>query len=302
MTKIFLIFAIALMSVVLGIGSSSIVMADEEGEGQEFLYMLEEGYVMERGKYGVSLSAQYMDGKKSREVEYEGGDREDTLKIKGEWCWVFGVEYGFLDWLTIEVETPFVHIDKTTSKEEDSRTVTELDKTGIGDVEVGFKVRVFENDKDSYIPATSLGFKMSLPTGNWKKDLGSDHLGFELGLALSKTLEKFAYHLNLAGGYVDNAREEGESGKIDEVELECGIGLVYMPSENLDLIGEVYAEFEREYIAGEYNYGTKIYLVPGIAYEFEEFMGGLDIGVGVPIGLTYESYDWGVILKVMRKF
>ena len=107
--------------------------------------------------------------------------------------------------------------------------------------------------------------------GNWKKDLGTDRVGFEYALAVGKTYEKWAYHINFGGGYTNNGREEGETGKVDELELEYGAALVYMPFKALSLILEYKSEFEKEATQHDGdNYGTEIYVVPGISVRVGE--------------------------------
>lgn len=299
------ILLIILAGVALTIGQNSLVWAQEEKEEehQECLFNLEEAYTKDKGGWETCFTVQYMDNKKSREVEYEDGDREDTLKIKDEWNWRLGIDYGIFDWLTAELEIPFANVDKKTIKdEEDSTTITYLNKAGIGDIDAGLKFGLFKDQEKSWVPAVSLGLDVSLPTGNWKKDLGSNHYGFGSLIAVSKTFDKWAYHLNAGGTYTPHGREEGETEKVDAVAFEGGIALAYMPTENLDLVCEVSTELERENTAGEYNYNSEVYLTPGIVYKFKNFLKGLKVTAGVPVGLTYESYDWGIITQVIKEF
>jgi hypothetical protein len=63
----------------------------------------------------------------------------------------------------------------------------------------------------------------------------------------------------------------------------------------MDIICELFAEFEREKTSTSEINETEFYVVLSVGYKlFEDF----EMGLGVPIGLTNASYDWGIIAKV----
>jgi hypothetical protein len=203
-----LILRIVSIGIVLSVGSNSMAFTEEvqeEFEGQQFLFLVTEGYNQEEGGLQVSFTSQYMDRQRSKEG--------DEVKTKNQWEWVTAIEYGFSDWLEFEVEIPFAHIHKQTT--EDGET-TNLNETGISDIGTGIRIRLFEEEQDKWWSHTlSAGFEVSWPGGRWRKDLGSDRFGWETNLVLSKTTDKWAYHLLGGFGMTDNAREEGESEKRD---------------------------------------------------------------------------------------
>jgi len=290
---------------VVNIGLNSVAMVDEkdeEFEEQQFLFMMEEAYTQKKGEWQVIFTAQYMDGKKSREVEYEDEEKEDKLKIRDEWRWIAEIEYGILDWLQLEVEIPLAYVDQRTIKEsEDSgRTISDLKKGGLSDINACLRARLLKEDVDQWwLPTVSAGFEVIFPTGNWEEGLGTDRYGWEGKLAISKVIDKFVVHLNGGMGRTDNAKEEGETENIDEQEFECGAALVYRPTDRLDFICETLAGFEEEKTAGGKNYETEFYLTPGIRYKlFKDF----EIGAGVPVGLTYASSDWGIMTKAQYEW
>ncbi len=270
-------------------------------EKQQFLFMVEQAYLQEQGEWQVSFSTQYLDEKKSREIEYENEERYDTLKIKNEWQWVAAIEYGIYDWMQLEVEIPFVNVRRKTVLDADGVTTSSyLDKTGIADVEAGLMFKLSKEDPDKWwATSISLGLGGAFPTGNWKKDLGTDRYGWETQLSLSKVIDKFVAHLNGGMGMVNNAKEQGESGKKDVKEIKCGVALAYRPTDKFDLISEVFAEFEDAKATGNKDYETQAYFTPGIRYKLFD---GCEIGAGVPIGLTYESHKWGITTKVLYEW
>jgi len=205
-------------------------------------------------------------------------------------------EYGLSEWFQVSLEVPFASVHKKTI--EDGET-THLNKAGIGDIQTGVKIRLLEEDDQWWQPTVSVGFGLSWPTGQWRRDLGTDSYGWEANLLLSKTTDKWAYHLSGGFGMTDDAREQGESEKSDIEEFEVGGALVYGATDRLDLICELFAEFERERTSTSESHETEFYVVPGVGYKlFKDF----EMGFGVPIGLTNASYDWGIIAKVQYEW
>lgn len=282
-----LIFKVVSIGIILGVGSNSIALAgdsQEEFEGQQFLFMNEDAYTQEQDQWQLSFTSQYLDRKKTREG--------DEVKIKDRWQWITEAEYGLSEWLQVSLEVPFASVHNKTIEEGEA---THLDKAGIGDIETGVRIKWLEEDDQWWQPTVSVGFGLSWPTGRWRHDLGTDRYGWEANLLFSKTTEKWAYHLSGGFGMTDDAREQGESEKSDIEEFELGGALVYGAADRLEIICELFAEFEREKTSTGESHETEFYVVPGVGYKlFEDF----EMGLGVPIGLTHASYDWGIIATV----
>lgn len=275
----------------LSIGFNSIAFADEteeDSEGHQFLFIIEDAYTQEKDQWQLSFTSQYMD----REITKE----DDEVKIKDQWEWVMEAEYGLSECFQFTLEVPFGSVDKKTIEDDET---TRLNKSGIGDIETGIKIKLSEEGDQWWEPTVSLGFGVSWPTGDWKRDLGTDSYGWETNLLLSKTTDKWAYHLSGGFGMTNHAREQGESETSDIEEFEVGGALVYMATDRLDLICELLAEFEKEKTGSDTNHEKEIYVVPGFGYElFDDF----EMGIGVPIGLTNASYDWGIIAKIQYEW
>jgi hypothetical protein len=287
-----LILTILSTGIVLSVGSRSIAFADEsqeEFEGQQFLFLMSEAYNQEAGELQLSFTSQYMDRQRLKEG--------DEIKTKSQWEWTTSVEYGLWDWLEFEVEVPFAHIHKQIA--EDGET-TNLDETGISDIETGILINLFKEDRDKWWSHTlSAEFDVSWPSGRWRKDLGTDQFGWETNLVLSKTTDKWAYHLLGGFGMTEDAREQGESEKCDVEEFEAGGALIYGATDRLDIICELFAEFEKEKTSISKSQETEFYVVPGVGYKlFDDF----EMGLGVPIGLTDASYGWGIIAKLQYEW
>lgn len=280
------------INIVLSVGFNSIAFADEgqdEFEGQQFLFLMTEGYNQEQGELQVSFTSRYMDRQRLKE--------DDEIKTKNQWEWTTSVEYGLWDWLEFEVKVPFSHIHKQST--EDGET-TNLDETGISDIETSLRINLSEEEPDKWWSHTlSAGLEVSWPSGRWRKDLGTDQFGWETNLVLSKTTDKWAYHLLGGFGMTNDAREQGESEKCDVEEFEASGALVYRAIDRLDVICELFAEFEKEKIGICESHETEFYIIPGAGYKL---LDDFEIGLGVPIGLTNASYDWGVVVKVQYEW
>jgi hypothetical protein len=279
------------IGIALSIGFYSIAFAgesQEEPEGQQFLFMNEDAYTQEKGQWQLSFTSQYQDRKKIKDG--------DEVKIKDQWQWVMESEYGLSEWLQINLEVPFLSVHKVTIEDGEA---THLDKAGIGDVETGIRVRLIEEDDQWWQSTVSVGFGLSWPTGQWGRDLGTDGYGWEVDLLFSKTTDKWAYHLSGGFGMTDDAREQGESEKSDIEEFGVGGALVYGATDSLDIICELFSEFEREKSGTSVSHETVLYVVPGVGYKlFKDF----EMGLGVPIGLTNESHDWGIIANIQYEW
>lgn len=270
--------------------AASVTQADEhEFEGQQFLFLTEDAYTQEEGEWQVSFVSQYSERKRSKEG--------DEKKQKDRWQWITEIEYGLTDRLQFEVGIPFAHVDKKTTED---GTTTHLSETGISDIETGMRLKLFDEDQSKWWSSTvSAGFGIAWPSGRWRKDLGTDRFGWETNLAMSKTSERWAYHLAGGFGMVDGAREQGESGQTDIESFEVAGALVYRPAAELDILCELFAEFEEEKSGAGKSHETEFYVAPGFGYEwFENF----DVGMSVPIGLTDDSYDWQIMLKVQYEW
>ena len=71
-----------LLGLILGIAPVTMTSADEERESQEFLFFLEEAYVQEKGEWQIGITTEFLDGAKSREIEYEDAKKKKRLPSK----------------------------------------------------------------------------------------------------------------------------------------------------------------------------------------------------------------------------
>ncbi len=133
--------------------------------------------------------------------------------------------------------------------------------------------------------AFALGAEISLPTGDEERGTGRGELAGEVFLAYSRSFSDVDLHLNLGV----ELEEEREPGGEDELEAELEYGVAF----EWELAGETAVMAA---LVGESgDDGSELSLIPGVEWEWEWERSELVFGLGVPIGLTGESDDWGVI-------
>jgi hypothetical protein len=282
-----------------GIVSSRDPESIEETREQQFLFLIDEAYLQEKGLWQLTLGTEYWSHQRESESEMDDGTPETTTQTRNLWRSYAEVEYGLADWLQLEFEVPYSHLSQDTTEDDGSSTSSEhLSEWGIEDVSAGLAVRLMKEEDDIWWkPTLSFWGEAKMPTGDWEKGLGTDRWGWETGAAASKFLtEQYIVHLSLSLGQTQNALEAGESESADETEIEYGAAFVYRPTDKLEWILETVVESEREKTEEGTHWTDYWYLVPGVRYALND---GVEIGLGSPVGLTSESYDWGVIGKMI---
>ncbi|MFA7145821.1 MAG: transporter [Candidatus Riflebacteria bacterium] len=155
----------------------------------------------------------------------------------------------------------------------------DLSESGVGDMKLGFKYRVFDNAEYQMRGAFGVAFKF--PTGSDDKMLGTGKTDFEIFTAFSKNFEKIVGHLNL--GYImtgDPNNQFYPDGLADK--FYYNLGIEYPHTHNVTVMAEV---------AGEDwgSCGMKVEVIPGIRYAPTE---NFAFEVAVPICVTNDQ-QWG---------
>lgn len=289
-------------SVVVGIlalvllASSVNAQDDSDRWTQEFLFMMDDAYLQAAGQWQVSVDGSYMQNR--RTAEYVGTNLS-TTDTDDFWKAAAKVAYGLTDILQANLYVPYGHVKTQGTL---AGTTTQLDRYDFGDVTTGLSVKLMDQDHNNWLPTVAATVTAVLPTSDKDAGIGKDTYGWNVGLAASKAVDDFFWHGNVAYGELDNTEEFGQlnnlgqSVEADEDLWSCGLALVYSPTEEYDLICETYAEFERESRLDETEDRMSWYLTPGAKYHLSETT---DIGLGVPIGLQGDTYEWGIMAKVL---
>lgn len=226
--------------------------SEEEFEGQEMLFLLEEAYTQQKGEWqiGAALS-QSLDGQSERGWELE-------------------IEYGFTDRFQAFAELPI--LDGPHGND------------GFGDPEIGLDYAILK-DTGGSVPEFTVGAAIILPVGNNQNGPGSGGLGYQLSARISKALTPDIFIHGLAEyEAVPDARKDGMGFSLHEYGL--GAGIAYAPIDDLFLVAEYLWEKEREKQNGMVEAEVEQLLSVGVTYEFPN---DISIGLGGAVGLNDES-------------
>jgi len=220
----------------------------------------------------------------ARVISFDNDDEGDTNTV------LLGVEYGITD--RLQVEAAWAVWNQVKAVEDDER-----DHTGSGDVEFGVKY-AFEEDERTGV-RVAIGFDVTIPQGDVDKDLGEGFWVYEPYIVISKNFGASTnLTVNLAYGFLDRDAypDEIDEAEPDADEIEVNVGLVHAFTPAWRGTLELSLETNEQSSKGD---ETATYLVPGFVYKGIE---GVEIGAGIPVGLTNDSGDWGVIGMLSLEF
>jgi len=163
---------------------------------------------------------------------------------------------------------------------------------GFGDVAMNYRYQAIFTDHLAFSPR----FSLLLPTGNYRKGLGSGVLGYQMNLPVSLVLtNRIVSHYNLGATITPGAIAMDHSTS-DIFNINFGASVIWLLSENLNLMLEAVGNtlFEKSNNAITERSKT-IYLNPGLRYAIN-FRSGLQIvpGIALPIGIGASRGEVGL--------
>jgi len=167
------------------------------------------------------------------------------------------------------------------------------DDNGMEDMRLNYRVQALTEDK--YTPAFAPRLSLVLPTGDPDKDLGVGSVGFETNLPFSKIVsDRWTLNFNAGMSVFPDARNH------DLTNYNLGASAIFAVSRDLNLMLETVAGWNDDIAEGvlspeaSVNRSTTAIISPGARYAFNlPNDAQLVVGLGLPIGLTSESPDWG---------
>jgi hypothetical protein len=167
--------------------------------------------------------------------------------------------------------------------------INSTDSTGIGDVLLNYRYQAVSKASIALSPR----FSLILPTGDSKKGLGTDAVGYQVNIPLSVELSNtFVTHWNLGATYTPNAKDSAGE-KSDNLGFSYGASLIYLVSENANLM------FEAVGTSTETGGGTTntFFINPGVRFAIN-CKSGLQIvpGLSMPIGVGPSEGEYGGLL------
>lgn len=237
--------------------------AEEVKKIQDNSFLLEEAYNQEDGVVQHIQVFKYF--KKSKEWEYRFTEEIPVPKQAHQFSF----------------EIPVTHLH-------------EADKTGLSDMQLNYRYQAIFQDKIALAPRLSL----ILPTGDYKKGLGSGTVGYQVNIPLSVELtDKFVTHWNMGGTFTPRAK--GAAGERANVRsTNYGASLIYLMNENFNLMLEaVGTSTDTAIIDGEKTTENTLFINPGVRFAIN-FKSGLQIvpGLSVPIGIGPSEGEYGGLL------
>ena len=257
---------------------------------QEFLFMLDDAYTQAAGQWQVSFEGGYLQNKRTSERRGGAPVTTDTDEL---WQAAAKVAFGLTDAIQANLYVPYGYIDTQATGPGGTQSVSRSD---FGDATAGLTFKLMDQDHNNWLPTLAVTATAVFPTSDKDSGMGKDAYGWRAGLAASKAVDDFFWHGNVAYGRSDDTREFGQNYTADEKVFSCGAALVFSPTREYDLICETYAEFETEDSMLETEHRMSWYLAPGAKLHVSETT---DVGFSVPVGLRGDTYDWGIIAKVL---
>jgi outer membrane putative beta-barrel porin/alpha-amylase len=257
------LFCLGLIGVVLwcepGLAEES---KNEVKKIQDNSFLVEEAYNQEAGVVQHIQSFQYMKGDK--------------------WLYTFTQE-----WPVPKETHQFSYTIPVTRLEAPDRT------TGLSDILLNYRYQAVLKEHIAVAPR----FSLVLPTGDYKKGLGTDTVGYQVNIPVSVELnDKFVTHWNLGWTFTPNSKNEiGE--KADTLATNYGASLIYLASENFNLMLEAAGTSGQAVVGnGVTSPDNTMFINPGMRFAIN-FASGLQIvpGISFPIGVGPSKGEYGVL-------
>ncbi|MFM9912441.1 MAG: hypothetical protein ACKVN9_02790 [Methylophilaceae bacterium] len=237
---------------------------DEPKKIADNSFLLEEAYNQERGVVQHIQSFMYM-------------------HKTHDWAYTFTQEWPFFD------ETHQLSYTIPVNRVSDPAR-----STGLGDILLNYRYQAILKDKVAFSPRLSL----ILPTGDYKKGLGTDAVGIQANLPLSLEIgENVVTHWNLGTTYTPNSKELG-GAEANTLGWNYGASAIYLVSENFNLMLEM-AGTSNETVNPDGSKGRDhtFFINPGARFAIN-YPSGLQIvpGFSFPIGVGPSSGEYGVLV------
>lgn len=165
------------------------------------------------------------------------------------------------------------------------------DEAGIGDILLNYRYQVLNTETIAMAPRLSV----ILPTGDYKKELGSGAVGLQFNQAVSLTInDKWTNHWNAGFTYTPNSKNaNGDTS--DVFGFNFGTSVVYNWSPRTNLLCEFVANNMESTVGPDQKESeTSYWIVPGIRTAFDigetEVVPGIGALLGVgPSAVNHET-------------
>jgi hypothetical protein len=169
-----------------------------------------------------------------------------------------------------------------------------MGSNGIGDILLNYRYQFWNEEHWAWIAPR---FSVILPTGNKSKGMGSDAVGFQVNIPVSKRLtNEFIIHGNAGATLFPSVKETVLSGEVNKTlsSYFAGVSGIYLFQDNFNLMLEVLHSYNSSIDgAGMVTYKGETIVNPGVRWAINT--GDLQIvpGVAFPIKVTSSATDLG---------
>jgi hypothetical protein len=240
------------------------VFADEVKKIQDNSFLVEEAYNQEPGVIQHIQTFEY-------------------LKKSKSWLYTFTQEWPVpKETHQLSYTIPVAHLDDGGSE------------TGLGDIALNYRYQLIMKERLAVAPR----FSLILPTGDYKKGLGTGTVGYQVNLPLSLELgDYWVTHWNAGMTYTPGAKAP-LSATADITGYNLGASLIWLTSENFNILTEVvWNSFESVNDDGSKSRQKSCFINPGMRFAIN-YKSGLQIvpGLSFPIGIGDSHGEYGVFL------
>lgn len=166
------------------------------------------------------------------------------------------------------------------------------DVAGIGDVAINYRYQAVLKEGIALSPR----FSIILPTGDAKKGLGTDAVGYQINFPLSvKLAERWVTHYNMGMTLTPDSKD-ATGAKADTVATNYGASLIFLASRNLNLMFEVVGGTEQTVQGnGATADDNTLFASPGLRYAID--LGKLQVvpGIAFPVGFGPSKGEYGAL-------
>lgn len=168
------------------------------------------------------------------------------------------------------------------------------DSTGVGDILLNYRYQSILQDRIALAPRLSL----ILPTGDYRKGLGTDTVGYQVNIPLSVELsDKLVTHWNMGATYTPSAKDSaGDKANIRG--FNYGASIIYLVNENFNLMLETAGTTTETVPKNKITTTESTFFInPGVRFAIN-LKSGLQIvpGLSVPIGIGPSEGEYGGLL------
>lgn len=173
-----------------------------------------------------------------------------------------------------------------------------LDATGdkgLGDIQLNYRYQLLADEKLAMAPRLTL----ILPTGDYKKGLGTGSAGLQFNHTLSAQINSsLMNHWNVGFTYTPSYKEASADATDSTTSFNFATSFVYLHSKTLNFMAEFVGN-QNEVLTspGVKTTTNTFFIVPGFRYAIN-FPSGMQIvpGIGAPIGLGPSERESSVFL------